>query len=255
MKIKNYILATLLLTIAISSCVENHYYYMPDLQNVPQFTGKQQFNVNGALGLAKNLGLVNASAAYSITNHIEVLAQYTNIGFNKTLQDSIVNSTKYNYYNGAIGYFKSINEYIVTQLIAGVGKGNEQHSFIGDILSNTYIADGNANIKYIKPYLQPSVGFINKNVEYSFSTQFSDVNYYGIKNNVYFSNPAFAEVNNIAKNHNNFMIEPSFNLSAGFENFKFQVQFLRSFNLSNSSIRQIQTPLNFGIVFAFKNKK
>src|SRR5690606_9946370 len=54
----------------------SHYYYVPNGPNVPLFKEKGEIKANVKLSSADDFDGVEAQAAYSVTNHIAIIANY-----------------------------------------------------------------------------------------------------------------------------------------------------------------------------------
>ena len=60
------------------------------------------------------------------------------------------------------------------------------------------------------------------------------------------------EVQYLKDNSSNFLVEPAITLRTGFENFKLQLQYGYSVNLTKNDFKQDKTFLTLGLNFTFK---
>ncbi len=112
--VKKQTLLFLSLTIILTSC--NHYYYVSSVQNVPLFREKNEFHLATTYAIGDESESGELQTAYSITNHIGIMANFmiTKIG----------SEEKFDYVNGknfdiGLGYFKTIGKNAVFEVYSG----------------------------------------------------------------------------------------------------------------------------------------
>ena len=66
--------ATFLLSVLLSSCT--HYYYVPNVQNVPLFREKNEFRLSGACGFGDYSKCAEFQVAFSLTDHIAMMTDF-----------------------------------------------------------------------------------------------------------------------------------------------------------------------------------
>ncbi|MEP7195115.1 MAG: hypothetical protein ABI851_01255 [Saprospiraceae bacterium] len=233
-KIKNLSLA-LLLIFFLTNC--NPTYYIPSTQNIPNIHSKSQ----GNLSLAGSSGQYELLAAYGVSSALAVqlnarLIQPGDLdngdgGSGKTLE-------------AGLGYFKSINDQFVFDSYALLGFGTMENHFPSTLASNPNTT-GEISANLLKIGIQPSISFIKKYFSITASTQVSNLNYNGISGSLIFDNTNQQDY--LKGNNSQIFIEPALTIKAGLPNIKFQIQLLKSLNASNSSFKQNDALLSFGL--------
>ena len=71
---KKQLIALLFLPVLFCSC--SHYYYVPNSQNVPLFREKNEYRFSGTLAGVEESSSKELQAAYSVTDHIGVMANF-----------------------------------------------------------------------------------------------------------------------------------------------------------------------------------
>ena len=80
---KKSISVIVLFVIILTGCT--HYYYAPNVQNVPLFTGKNEFRLSGQFGYTvwdlielgdQQTTCIDLQSAYSLTNNIGLMINY-----------------------------------------------------------------------------------------------------------------------------------------------------------------------------------
>ena len=200
-------------------------YYAPNAHNVPIFTEKNQGNFSGGIvnygfseptGDLGGTGLV-AQTAFSFSNHFAVQG---NCMFSAGLSSNV------NYFDGALGYYKPINDELVFEIYTGVGGGYTYSIFDYDniLFKDSLITRVNSN--YLKFYAQPSIGFHKGSFFASLDTRIGVLSF----NNVRYDTTDSLQIANIYldalyKSHT--LIEPAISLgiNAPHVQFKWQIHF------------------------------
>ena len=241
---KRQILLTFILAQVLSGCT--HYYYIPNVQNVPLFTEKNEYRFSGNIGYAsrdinyvgdQQTTCIDLQAAYSLTNNIGIMMNYMWAKESYQSDESTVKDYgRGSYFEGAAGYFKPFGQYGIFEIYGGLGTSGQHHQY-ADSYSNSI--EGTSNLSFIKIFLQPSVGLKLSSGDMSFlkpfdvalSTRIYNINYGKIDN----SNSEIAEYENFsalsAENH--YFIEPALTIRAGWETVKFQFQMGYAIYLNN----------------------
>jgi len=211
-------------TLILNSCV--HYYYVPNVHNVPLFREKDEINVSGNLGLGYESISAEIQSAYSITDNIAIMANYMGAkGGHRSFSQG-----KGNYFEAAAGFFKPIQKYRTFEIYAGAGGSRQHHIYDAkdlDPSSPQYDSGGGTSkLSYLKFFVQPSYGWTFKCIDIAFSTRFCSLNYLHIQNLI---NPGanlydFRKLQSIEKDRNYLFFEPALTLRLKIENLSLQLQ-------------------------------
>lgn len=264
---KKLISVTFLFALILSGCT--HYYYVPNVQNVPLFTEKNEFRFAGQFGYASgelgDLGdqqttCFDLQAAYSLTNNIGVMMNYMWAKEKYQADESTVNEYgSGSIIEGAVGYYKPVGQYGVFEIYGGLGTSGQHHQY-ADSYNNTIY--GTSDLSFIKLFIQPSIGFkLNsgdvdflKPFDIAFSTRVYSINYGKID---YTNNERINEENLSAltdKNH--LFLEPALTIRGGWETVKLQFQLGYAAYLNNSSSDFYEKcHISLGLFFAFGNNE
>lgn len=180
------------------SCKAPRYVYSPSAQNVPVFTQKGDsklsalYSTNWAnrtvvLGEYPYSRGVDVQAAYAITNHWAVQANYFDRN-EKNGQNYLVNSgnlIKYRRHllEGGLGYYAYLKDKLILQCFAGFGSG--KFKFTDYTLDSIGVSSINYHYASVnKFFIQPAIVFHPvKHTSFAFSSRFSFVDYYSIQTN------------------------------------------------------------------------
>jgi hypothetical protein len=219
--------------LAMSSCT--HYYYIPPTHNVPLFREKGEYRAAVSMGGGEEISTIDIQTACSITDKFAVLANFmTADGGNRNSE----NWGKGNYLDAAFGYFQPIGAHGVFEIYGGCG-GSKQH--------HQYRNGETSDLSFTKIFIQPSTGLTFSGMDVALSCGLSNIYFFNIVNNYENNFP----VDDIAKNKNNFLFEPSLTVRGGWKYLKLQFQLGFSQNLSNKNLNFETTKLNAGLTFAF----
>ena len=238
------ILVIIVLAFTLNSCT--HYYYIPNVQNVPLFREKDEFHATVALGGGEEATTVEVQAAYAVTNNLAVM---TNFMAARGGERSGNNWGNGKYIEGAFGYYKPFSEYGVAELYAGLGTSNQRHQYGTDV--ENY---GTADLSFMKYFIQPSVGLSSRSFDVAISTRFSRLSFYNIDNKVTMNNDALYYVDTIAQNKVSNLFEPALTLRGGWKNVKLQLQLSFSKNLSHSNLRFEKSNVSLGFFYTLANR-
>ncbi len=230
---RNIFFIVLWTSILLTCCTFPHYYYSPNVQNVPLFSEKNEFSAN----IAGSLGIVNPSfeiqAGYAFPAHIALTANYMT-GGNDNSSNSIRDFSKNNYFEGTAGYYKSFKEIGVFEVYGGYGSGKQQHSFsyreYSGWWSLNWIQDGTADLSFSKIFIQPDIGIKIDWVEGAFSCRLSQLSFDNIDiwNTVYHLD----ELNTLKQLSSAWLLEPAITFRGGPKWIKMQIQLVCVGNLS-----------------------
>jgi hypothetical protein len=241
---------TIVLVLTINSCT--HSYYIAKGPNVPLFTEKNEFHGSISVGGGEMSSSTDVQAAYAISGHFGVMADFMSSSGNNYNNKNI---SKSKYFDGALGYFKPFDKYMVFEVYGGIGTDHQEHVYYStDWTSGRTNLDGNADIHYTKSFLQPSIGATFKAFDIAFTTGITRLDYRIEKNTVIKASPHAAELILIAEESNPVLFEPAMTIRGGWKNVKIQLQYVYSHNLSTTEMYQDKSKFSFGIYFSIAKK-
>ncbi len=262
MKTKNKInfLPLLAAMVSLSSCVP-HMYHIPSAHNVPLLKEKNECRASGSvgMGLAGAFGATASNevqAAYAVTNHIGVFAN-----FMSAIQEPDNGFAKESYLDAAIGYYTPIGRFGVFEFYGGMGSSRQHHGYDTYDLYGNFIHTDKVRISYVKPFFQPSIGFASNVFDIAFSARVSEL---------FFKIGKADTVNGFKQYHDldrefasrdiRYMysfIEPAITLRAGWKYVKLQLQAQYSYSLDGIEhsdifeIMHISAGLSFNLTKRF----
>lgn len=237
---KTYHLLFLVISFYFSSC---SYYYYPTQQAIPTQTEKNELQLNAHIDLAVS----GASASYSLTDHIGVLAKYASVGPESEINsDTTIVYGKESYLADFGAFYYGHNEFLIENypinMVYGVtgaySFGKQRH--FHDIF----------DMKIDRIYIQPSLAFTSKFIEVGLSTRCSYVDY-TLDSHVPFDRKEY-EIYNI-EHENFYFFEPQVYAKVGYRWVKVGFFINRAFNLTNNSINY-EDDTGIGMVFSLQFK-
>ncbi len=229
--------------VVLTSCT--HYYYAPNMHNVPMLKEKKDARIMIAASNGGEISSTEVQGAYAVSKNIGIQGNLM-FATSKTDQDS-ANKGKGNLYELGIGYYKPLlASKFVFETYAGVG---------GAKISNTFSNKLTIHTNATRFYLQPSFGFSGRHLQVALSAKICGVNLskpsgYGGLDSV-----NTAHLDYIANNPFSLMLEPALTIRLGYENIKLQLQYGISQNLSHPTYTEKEHPiqgtsnLSLGIYF------
>lgn len=227
------------LTIVLVSCSPK--YYSPNTQNVPLISEQGETN----LTLSGSDKQVEFHGAYGVADGFAIQA---NGGLFIPVDEDNGDGGSGKFAELGLGYFTSFNEYWVfeTYGVAGIGTvENHLPSSLEDHPGTT----GKLSANTFRIGIQPNFGFKSKYFSAAISSRFVNLSYSKIRGDMMFDNVNQNDYLN--NNSSNFLIEPALTLRGGFENFKLQLQYGYSFNVTKYNFRQDHSILTLGLNFNF----
>lgn len=222
-----------LFSILLFSCT--HRYYAPSGQNVPLFKEKGEVQLSGGLASSGEAGGGNIQAAYAVGNNAGITADaYIANGEN---EDNGASGNGFNISVGG-GYFKPLGDYFVFETYAGFGGGN---------ITNKYAGGGDSKVMFIRPYIQPAIGFTSNFVDVAFAPRIAMVNYTGINRSGIGDSTQIAQLDYINDHPTSVYFEPGVTLRAGWKYAKLQFQYVWSVNLNNPQILRDNHNVSLGL--------
>jgi hypothetical protein len=239
-----------------AGCSFPHYYYSPNVQNVPLFKEKGEFSGN----LAGSLGAVDPGleiqASFALPGHIALMTNYMAGGTDNS-SASYNDYSKNRYFEGGIGFYVPFKEIGVFELYTGYGQGSQEHVFAYKEYQGqwiwSWIADGNADLSYSKFFIQPNIGLKTNWVDAALSVRLSALNFNEI--NVYNTVHRLQELNSLQQNNTPWLIEPALTCRLGKGSLKGQMQIVFSNDLSGSELNFEHLRFNIGIYVDLLKKK
>ena len=241
---KHSIVVAIILAFTLNSCT--HYYYIPNVQNVPLLREKKEFHGTLAVGGGQEISTVEVQAAYAITDN---LALMTNFAGAKGGEKSNNNWGKGKYIEGAVGYYRPLDEFVVAEVYAGLGVSNQHHQY-----GTAEYNNGTADLSFVKYFLQPSVGLTFKAFEIAVSTRFSRLSFLNVDNRITMDNPELHYVDALAQNKVSYLFEPALTIRGGCENIKLQLQLSSTKNLTHPNLQFEKSNISLGVFFTFPIK-
>jgi hypothetical protein len=215
--------------VSLTSCSTPHFYYLPNIQNVPAFSEKNIFTGQAAGSFSGLNNCFEIQTGYSLPGHVALTANFMTGGNHKSL-NTLKDNAKYNYFEGAAGYYRSFLEIGVFEVYAGYGHGNQHHVFsysgYDEYLNYIEVSDGNADMTFSKVFIQPDIGVKYKWMTGALSLRLARINFININSSSVVHHDA--ELNNLSANNPYWLIEPALTFRGGFEQVKLQLQLAAS---------------------------
>jgi hypothetical protein len=220
-----FVLSVLIIAVALqlSSC--SPVLYSTVGQNVPMFKEKGEFMLQGgyaeSYGNYTDAGGVSVQAAYAVNNNYAITGSYYGLKGLKE-QGSYLGSSpsewdsKGSYLELGGGKYGSFNSKpFAWEAFAGLGLGS---------ITNSQLKT-NINMKLIKSFIQPSIGYISKYVDLILTPRIGLVSYTSHTSS--FVDPMISQQVDefFEKNKNTLVFEPGITLRAGIKNVKLQLQY------------------------------
>ena len=205
----------------ISGC--HPIYYASNGHNVPLLKEKHEVRVNAGVTLTEYLAGPDLQMAYAASENIGIIA-------NGIYLSSGDNSDGYGYLAEAGGgYFKALNKWWVAEVYAGTG--------FARVVNKDYYETH--TLKFIKPFIQPAVGFSSDYFDLAFSPKIAWVHYNepfildfelrtDSNGNVIVGPDGYAEINVLKEKQTFFAFEPGFTMRGGWKYIKVQLQVVKS---------------------------
>lgn len=217
----------------------SHYYYAPNMQNVPLFHEKNEVRATVAATTSDELNGTELQAAYSLTDHIGIMANFMTVN-----GGDAYNSGKGRYGEGGAGYYLPFAEKGVFEIYGGFGGGKAV---------NYYDASSWSDLRLNKYFVQPGIGFSTDYFDAVISVRVALLHYTSIRT----SNPNSnipEDVYYIVAHRNSLLYEPGITLRGGWKYIKLQTQWHASFNGTSPDLQQEKSAFNIGLYFSFAQR-
>ncbi len=166
-------------------------YYVPNVRNVPTFTGKKEFQATAGYQLTwPDLAQgIHLQSAYSFTDHFGVMANYGCA--QKKFQNEILTG-----HIGEIGfgYFENSGK-IYYDFFAGYGlgrgRGGEEDTQFGDTFSS--VVSTRTEAVFSRVFLQPNIAYRTNRITFSFALRMSLIHFNNTTTNLLTQDVTYAE--------------------------------------------------------------
>lgn len=227
-------------------------YYTPNAQNVPMFNARNQANIMAGYRLGVYSRGWDIQSAYSITDHIGIMANYNHFGAQYTEWDygTVIFDDGHfrgNLFEFGLGYFTTLPDEFVVEAYGGAGWGNINNEF------SDYFSQLESEVNYNRYFVQPAICWRHTNIGLAFSTRFCVVNYmsYTLRD----PQNQYNMFDLMGVGHNPcWLLEPAFTFRGGGNIVKFQTQVCLSFPLNNEDVNYDPFSFSFGLVFTIQGK-
>ena len=242
-------------SLLLSACAP-HYYYMPNVQNVPLLQDKNDFRLtassSGANNSVDNISGSEFQGAFALTKKLGVMANYMQVKGGDSQ-----NGGDGKYMEAGAGYYRTLEKHIVFEVYGGFGEGRQHHNYQTKIDSSTgfvssitkYKNGGTSELSFAKFFIQPALGLTYKGFDISLSERISGLSFFKIQNNADTANAEWKSVNDILRNKNSFLLETAITLRGGWKYVKLQLQFMSSSNISHPYLHFVNGTTSLGICF------
>lgn len=239
-KISNRALIGLLalsVSLLLTGCAYPHYYYSPNIQNVPLFDSGNIFlgQVSASAGVVNNC--VELQAGYSLPGSVAVTAGFMT-GGNSHPFDQFKDFSRLSYFEVALGYYKTFKKIAIFELYGGYGHNTQRHGFSYVEYSGSYyfdrLPDGTADMSFSKIFIQPDIGIKVDWFEAAFSCRLSNLNFKNI--NSYETVYHLDELNILRQNTSPWLLEPAFTFRGGSKYVRGQMQIGIAARLTNPDL-------------------
>ncbi len=257
---KRLVILVSLLSFCLVGC--NHYYYLPNVHNVPMFVEKNEYRLSGFCGSETESNSIELQSAYSVTNHTALMFNFMKA---KGVDSENTSSWgKGDYYEGALGYYKSLGTFssynkpfglsksvalVATfEVYGGYAKNNQHHEYdkYGSI----------SDLSYTKIFIQPSISVTSDLADYALSARisrvsFDKIDYYLSK---YSSSSHSKELIDLINTKVSYLFEPAVTMRFGWKYVKLQLQIGGTSNLTNKNLKFDNINASVGICFSLAKR-
>jgi hypothetical protein len=229
----------LVISTLLSGCT--HYYYVPNVQNVPLFKEKNEFQGTIAFGGGDESESVEIQTSYSVSDHIGVMANF--MSAHGGTASSTDDHGQGNYFDGAIGYYKPINRFGVLEVYGGLGTSNQHHLYAAD--------NATSDLSFRKIFIQPSYGFAFPYFDVAFSARMNRISFNSIEKTGTISE--LNGINSLTQNHGYYFLEPAITVRGGYKFIKVQGQVSGS-TADNSKYHFEGVHISLGLYFTIADR-
>jgi hypothetical protein len=237
---KKIVFFSMVISVLTGSCT--HYYYVPNVQNVPLFKEKNEFRGTIAFGGGDESESTEIQAAYSVSDHVGVMANFMS-AHGGTASSTEDHGQGY-YFDGALGYYKPINKYGVFEVYGGLGTSNQHHLYVAD--------NATSDLSFRKIYIQPSYGFTFPGFDIALSARMNRISFNSIEKSGTISE--INGINSLTQNHGYYFLEPAITVRGGWKFIKLQGQVSASTNSNQIENHFEDIHISIGMYFTIANR-
>ena len=236
----NFILLVAIIVVSlISSCTSS--YYMPNVQNVPLHTEKDEVTLTGSVGTSFEVESFDFQGSYAFEDNFAVMVngQFATGGRNNSNGENSGNGVML---EAGVGYYKPLSDKFIFETYVGGAGGS---------VINEYENNARSKISLRKIFLQPQIGFKSKHFDFAFSYR---LNWLSIPNSDLIGILPENEIDNFNAVENfgtNLFIEPGFTMRIGNDPIKLQAQIVSSRPIRNLTFNQDYVIFSMGVHATF----
>ena len=192
---------------------------VPLLQEKGEFSGQFSYSASSGAWSADGIGL---QGAYAVSEKVGIISSFSSLWGTDESQDYEWEGNG-TYFELGAGLFggKQENKFLY-EAFAGVGSGSIKNSSLvnrGEFF----------NVKYLKPFIQPSVAFSTKYFELAFTPRIAYLTYTSQDDFNLVRNPEQLNTQDyFDENHNTVVFEPGIMIRGGFPGAKLELQYNHS---------------------------
>ena len=232
-------LAAVAVLFFLSACTSS--YYMPNVQNVPLHSEKDQVTFNGTIGTSFEVESFDLQGSYAFHDEFAAMVngQYARGGQNNGDRD---NSGNGNMLEAGIGYYNPLSSKLIFETYLGGGTGS---------VINQYGNGARSKVGLRKIFVQPQIGFKSKYFDMAFSYRF---NWLGVGNTDVIGllpEDEIADFNDVTNLGTNLFIEPAITMRVGNDPIKLQAQIVSSRSIRDLNFNQEYVVFSVGIHATF----
>lgn len=189
---------------------------VPLLQEKGEFSGQFSYSASSGAWSADGIGL---QGAYAISEKVGIISSFSSLWGTDESQDYEWEGNG-TYFELGAGLFggKQENKFLY-EAFAGIGSGS---------IRNTSLVNRGEffNVKYLKPFIQPSVAFSTKYFEMALTPRIAYISYTSQDDFQFGQNPEQIDPREyFDKNHNTMVFEPGIMIRGGFPGAKLELQY------------------------------
>ncbi|MCX6272058.1 MAG: hypothetical protein NTU44_12725 [Bacteroidetes bacterium] len=205
--------------------------YIPSMENVPILQKKGDIEAN--------LTPANFQGAFSPIDHLGLMINGQSSLNTETSDGNTNYKARRQFVEGAIGYYTMVEPDKTFEIFGGAGYGSLSFH------DNIVYSDQKYSASMLRTFVQPSISFLNENIEFAFSVRFLQLKFTDIQTNNY--DDAELQDDRLYQLDRQpfYFAEPAFTLRAGWKHVKAQFQYLYSCKVNTQPINYY--PMNFFI--------
>jgi hypothetical protein len=240
--------------LAVICCSCSHYYYVPNVQNVPLFREKNEYRLSGTYGSGTESSCLEIQGAYSVTGNLGIM---TNFMSAKGIENSQESWAKGNYLDAAVGYYKPLRKSGVYEIYGGIGGSRQHHQYRSETGNPSYSSNaGTADLSFIKIFIQPSAGMTFNGFDFAFSTRFNILSFSKTDNNIIelYNEYEYNKLNTVARSKTFLFFEPALTIRGGWKYVKVQLQAATASYINNEHYHFDQYHISIGLNVAIAKR-